>query len=140
MRITNDYPFTCPLLRLVAAGVNNAAPFLVRVRASIHCMLVGNASRVFNEAILDGKLLDLSVTEARKLLCGLDVTNLLSEALSKYYVNLFEASQASLGVEPVDDRQEASINGREKEISSPSDGANHDRCDHDLVQRQKQPP
>ena len=71
------------------------------------------------------------IAEIRQLEGSLDVAHVLQVALGEDDVDLLERALLGLGVEEVDDRDEAEVNAPEEEIGAPLDVGNHDWGHHD---------
>lgn len=84
-----------------------------------------------DESVLEGLLLDLLGGEQGQLLGGAHVGLLLDEALGEDDVDLLEGSARGLGIEPVDDGQEAGVDGGEEQVGAPTDVGDHDGRYHD---------
>ena len=75
-------------------------------------------------------MLHLPIGKIRKIERSLDVRDVLHIALGENNVDLFERALLGLGVEEVDDGDEAEVYHGEEEVSSPLDVGNHDWGDH----------
>jgi len=76
------------------------------------------AAKLFfrSKSILSRLGIDLRIAQERKLLGCIHVSHLLDEAFGEDDVDLFQGAVFRLGVEDVDDRQEAGVHCGEEEI------------------------
>lgn len=97
------------------------------VLGSLHATTMSGA---VNETVLDSLALDLLLVQEGELLGSLDVRHLLDVTLGKDDINLFQRPSSRLGVEEVDDGQEAGVDRGEEQVGSPADVADHDGRHH----------
>lgn len=84
-----------------------------------------------HKPILDRHPLNLLVAQKRQLPRGPHITRLLQIPLREDEINLLEGATGRLGVEEVDDGEEAGVDDGEEEVRAPADAADHDGRDHD---------
>lgn len=116
------------LIRLVRSRRSEYALGLLLVHAD-GSLLVRKTNTV-----LAGLLDDLCLVEARQLLGGLDVTDILGVAFNKNDVDLLERAAGRLRIEKVDDGEEDGVEDGEDQVRAPAAvarAAQHHRRDHD---------
>jgi len=84
-----------------------------------------------DEAVLSSHGVNLSVGQEWHLLGGTDVGHLLQVSLGEDQVDFLQTALLGLGIEDVNDGQEAGVDNGEEEVRTPTNVGEHNGGDHD---------